>query len=83
MGVLRILVLILMFSVMIRAILSWFPSKPGSLMAKIQKATKINEPVLKPVRRVVPPVGWKAFRMDLSPAIVLVMCQLVLLPVLS
>lgn len=41
----------------LRAILSWFPIR-GSLMGQIQQFLHdVTEPVLAPVRRVVPPAG--------------------------
>ena len=58
-----------------RVILSWFPISPGTAMASIYRfLLTITEPVLGPVRRVVPPLG--AF--DLSPLIVLLLAQFLL-----
>jgi len=51
-----------------RIILSWFPIGPGSALAGIFAFLySITEPVLGPVRRMIPPLG--AF--DLSPLIVI------------
>ena len=50
----------------IRAILSWVNPKPYNPVVQI--LYRITEPVLAPVRRVVPPVGG----LDLSPLVVLV-----------
>ena len=50
-----------------RVILSWFPIAPGSGMAQIYGVLHtLTEPVLGPLRRILPPLG--AF--DLSPLIV-------------
>ena len=62
-----------------RIILSWFPSRGDGPMATIQSALfTITEPVLGPLRRVIPPVGGASFRIDLSPLIVFFGLQIVL-----
>ncbi|HMQ25472.1 MAG TPA: YggT family protein [Acidimicrobiales bacterium] len=61
-----------------RIILSWFPLEPGTAMASIyQFLFTITEPVLGPLRRVIPPVGGGGFRLDLSPIIVLIGIQII------
>ena len=41
-----------------RAILSWFPIEPGSIWASIGNVLiQLTEPVLAPLRRVIPPMG--------------------------
>jgi YggT family protein len=60
--------LIVMFA---RIILSWFPVEPGSGMATVYGFLyAITEPVLGPIRRVVPPLGAGGMGIDLSPIIV-------------
>ena len=62
-----------------RIILSWFPISPGSAMASIYSFLyTITEPVLGPVRRVIPPIGGAGMAFDLSPIIVLVVIQVVI-----
>ena len=42
----------------LRAVLSWFPVRGGSFLASLNTLVfELTEPVLRPVRRVVPPVG--------------------------
>jgi len=42
----------------LRAILSWFPIRPGTTMAAIARLlTDLTEPVVAPVRRMIPPAG--------------------------
>jgi YggT family protein len=46
-----------------RAVLSWFPVRPGSALASINSILHdITEPVLAPFRRIIPPAGM----LDLS-----------------
>jgi YggT family protein len=60
--------LIVMFA---RIILSWFPINPGSGMASVYGFLySITEPVLGPIRRVIPPLGMGGMGLDLSPLVV-------------
>ena len=62
-----------------RIILSWFPISSGSPLASIYGFLyTITEPVLGPVRRVIPPLGGGGMAFDLSPIIVLIVIQVVL-----
>lgn len=64
-----------------RIILSWFPVQPGTLMASVHEVLHtITEPVLGPLRRVLPPVGGGGMALDLSPLIVILLIQIVLRP---
>jgi len=52
--------LILVFLVILaaRAVLSWFPVRGGTFLASVNTLLfELTEPVLRPVRRVIPPVG--------------------------
>jgi YggT family protein len=41
-----------------RAVLSWFPVRGGTLLASINTILfELTEPVLRPVRKVIPPAG--------------------------
>lgn len=60
--------LIVMFA---RIILSWFPVEPGSGLATVYGFLyAVTEPVLGPIRRVIPPLGAGGMGIDLSPIIV-------------
>jgi YggT family protein len=62
-----------------RIILSWFPISPGSGLASVYSFLyTITEPVLGPVRRLIPPLGMGGMALDLSPIIVLIVLQLIL-----
>jgi YggT family protein len=54
-----------------RVVLSWFPISPGSGMASVFSIVyAITEPVLGPIRKVLPPIGMGGMGLDLSPIIV-------------
>lgn len=56
-----------------RIILSWFPTPPGGVMAGIQSfAYMLTEPVLGPLRSVLPTVGFGGMGLDLSPIILII-----------
>jgi YggT family protein len=41
-----------------RAVLSWFPTSPGGVLEQIQSVLfALTEPVLRPARQVIPPLG--------------------------
>ncbi len=61
--------LILLFG---RIILSWFPIESGSAIASIFGFLyAVTEPVLGPIRRVIPPMGMGGMGFDFSPLIVI------------
>lgn len=62
-----------------RIILSWFPVQPGTTMASIASILfELTEPVLGPLRRVIPPLGM----FDLSPLVAFLGIQILQGPVL-
>ena len=62
-----------------RIILSWFPISPGTPIATAASFLySITEPVLGPIRRVLPSIGM----FDLSPIVVIFAVQLVLIPII-
>ena len=64
-----------------RIIFSWFPISPDSPMASVFSVLyAVTEPVLGPVRRMLPPVGVGGMGLDLSPIIVLLVLRLLVLP---
>ena len=61
------------------AILSWFRIQPGTVWARIQYVLfQATEPVLRPVRRIIKPMGG----LDFSFLVVILVAQFVLIPVL-
>jgi YggT family protein len=59
----QILVLILQFAIIARAVLSWFPIDPRSPIVSI--LNEITEPILAPLRRIVPRIGM----IDITPMV--------------
>jgi YggT family protein len=60
------------FVIFARVVISWFPVSPGSAMASVYSFLySITEPVLGPIRRIVPPMGMGGMGLDLSPLIVI------------
>jgi YggT family protein len=54
-----------------RIIISWFPISPGGGMSTVYGFLySLTEPVLGPIRRVIPPIGMGGMGLDLSPMIV-------------
>jgi len=65
-----------------RALLSWFPASPGSMLASVNTVLyRLSEPVLGPVRRLLPPVRAGGFGIDLSFIIVFFGIQLIVIPI--
>lgn len=60
-------------------VLSWFPaSRSGGAMARTTNAlARVTEPVLTPVRRLLPSVRMGGMGLDLSPIIVFVVLEFV------
>jgi YggT family protein len=57
-GLLCALVLVYIVVLAARAIMSWFPVRPGTAAATIYSLLlDLTEPVLAPMRRVIPPAG--------------------------
>ena len=58
MGIICAFLIVYMIVMGARAVLSWFPVRPGTAMASVNAILRdVTEPVLAPVRRVIPPIG--------------------------
>jgi YggT family protein len=70
--VICILLTLYQFAIFGVIILSWFPTEPGTaLETGYNFLRRITDPVLMPIRRMVPSVAIGAMRLDLSPMIVI------------
>lgn len=66
-----LLVLVLQIAIIGRAVLSWFPIDPRSPLVSI--LNEITEPVLAPLRRVVPRIGM----IDITPMVAIFVLYIV------
>lgn len=67
-----------------RALLSWFPVHAGSpLLSVVRVLDRLTEPVLGPIRRLLPPVRAGGMAIDLSIIIAIVGLQIIAQIVLS
>jgi YggT family protein len=69
-----------LLAVFARIILSWFPPSPtgGALTSVRIFLDTITEPVLGPLRRVIPPLGVGGMALDLSPLILIIAVNILL-----
>ena len=64
-----------------RILLGYFPISPGSAMASVFSVLyTVTEPVLGPLRRVLPPITLGGMGIDLSPFVVVLAFQFLLAP---
>ncbi|HEX3946339.1 MAG TPA: YggT family protein, partial [Acidimicrobiales bacterium] len=67
----------------VRALLSWFPVRPGTPFEKLVRALDaVTEPVLRPIRRLLPPVRVGGMGLDLSIIIVILVAEIIVIPLL-
>jgi YggT family protein len=71
-GILNLLFTVLSLAVIARALLSWFD--PGLRYPISQILVDLTEPIIAPIRRIVPPDGGM---IDLSPLIALILLQVI------
>jgi YggT family protein len=81
--ILAVLVEIFVVVLIVRALLSWFPVRPGSPLIPVQRAlAAVTEPVLRPIRRILPPVRAGGMAIDLSILVVSLVAEIVVIPLL-
>ena len=74
MAILCTLLQLYVFVLLVRIVLSWFPLEPGGAMATVNGYLRaVTDPVLDPVRRLLPRTGM----IDLSPLVVLIGIQVI------
>ena len=66
-----------------RALLSWLPARPGTAFHRVVRVLDaVTEPVLRPIRRILPPIRAGGMGIDLSIIVVVIVAELVVIPLL-
>ncbi|MFC2021642.1 YggT family protein [Chloroflexota bacterium] len=68
---LQLLCEVLTLAILVRVILSWFSPRPTNMLANI--LYQVTEPLLAPLRRIIPRVGM----FDFSPMVAIILLQLI------
>jgi YggT family protein len=67
----------------VRALLSWIPVRSGSpLIPVLRVLDAITEPLLRPIRRILPPIRAGGAAIDLSILLVILLAEIVVIPIL-
>jgi YggT family protein len=72
----QILAQVLVIAIILRSIFMWFV-KPGQENALLRILVDVTEPMLRPLRRVMPSMGM----LDLSPFVAILLIQYVITPI--
>ena len=70
-GIIRAITMVLTFTIIARAILSWFPDMQNSSLGRL--LYNVTEPILAPFRQVIPTVG----SFDISPIVAILVIQVI------
>ena len=66
------------FLLIARIVLTWIPARPGGALADIIDVLySLTEPVLAPIRKIIPPISFGAMYMDLSPLILMLLLNFI------
>ena len=68
---LQLLCEVLTLAILLRVILSWFSPKPNNMLAKI--LYQVTEPILGPLRRIIPRVGM----LDFTPLAAIILLRVI------
>ncbi|MBW4030744.1 MAG: YggT family protein [Acidobacteria bacterium] len=79
MGLLRLLIEIYIWILIISALLSWFPttSSQGGLATTKQVLTRLTEPVLRPLRQIIPRPNIGGVGVDFSVLVAVIVLQII------
>ena len=70
-GFIRVLCDVLTIAILLRTILSWFSPRPTNILAVI--LYRFTEPILAPLRRIIPRVGM----FDFTPLVAIILIQVI------
>ena len=74
-----LIIQVYLFIVLIRILMSWVPPTPGTTYQQVHDVfDRLTEPVLAPIRAVLPPVRLGVTQLDLSPIVVFVLGTLLI-----
>jgi YggT family protein len=80
---LAVVVEVFVVVLIVRALLSWIPVRPGSPVLGVQRVlATVTEPVLRPVRRIIPPLRAGGMGIDISFMVVILVAQIIVIPLL-
>lgn len=76
---------IYVLAIIARIIISWVAPnpEPGPMLTVVRFIDTITEPVLGPVRRALPPVRIGMAALDLSPMLVIIVIQAIVIPIVA
>ena len=79
MTIIRYLLIIYWIVLLVRVLSSWFPTPyAGPMRAVMNVVYALTEPVLRPLRNVLPPVRMGMVALDLSPIIIFIVISILL-----
>ncbi|NNN14817.1 MAG: YggT family protein [Acidimicrobiaceae bacterium] len=71
-------------AILVQVVLSWIPPGTYSSVSRLNMMlSRFTEPVLRPIRRLMPRVGAGAMQFDLSPLVALVLINFILIPIVA
>ncbi len=77
-GLICQLLLLYLLAIFVRVVLSWFPLNPNGSMATVAGFFyMVTDPVMNPVRRILPTARFGGMALDFSPIIVIVGIQII------
>jgi YggT family protein len=78
MAIVRYLLQAYVLIIFARVVLSYFPIPPGSLLDPVVRVSRaLTEPVLAPLRKVLPTAQFGRMAFDFSPIIVIVVLEII------
>ena len=78
-GLIATLIQLYVIVLFVRIMFTWFPITSGTPAARIERALgSVTDPVLRQIRRIIPPVRLGGMALDLSPIILIVVATILL-----
>jgi YggT family protein len=79
MGIVRLIIEIYLFILLARIILSWIPiSTTSPFHTVVRVLSALTDPVIRPIRKVLPPIPIGGVGIDLAPLIVLIVAEVLI-----